>query len=325
MKENQDSLTTRGINGPYFLLIALSVIGMAISLYLTGHYLDVKFPQALVEGSACDINDFFNCDASSLSALSNLWGMPISGFGLLFFINLIASCIFPNARWERSNHLLAWVNVGGCLILLLYTLFFLNSACPFCIGHWVISLLIALLFWKKALPPALPALPVVGIYAGLAVLVLGTLGWNIRDKQNSNTRLATALIRQFDRKPLLEEPNSEHKIHQLTQNFADAPFVSQSFPTFSARRAWILPKISPLSSKGTGKKLRFNTFFIPWIITAMKTSNSPFTLWPVRPLFWPIVRERSLQRFTMKFLNAKTISPKNGSIKGPMSWGSWNA
>ena len=59
MKEKTQSLTTRGVNSPYFLLIILSVIGMAISLYLTNHYMEVKFPQGLSQASACDINSFF--------------------------------------------------------------------------------------------------------------------------------------------------------------------------------------------------------------------------------------------------------------------------
>ncbi|MCY4644129.1 MAG: hypothetical protein OXB88_05870, partial [Bacteriovoracales bacterium] len=168
MEGNQRSLTTDGINGRYFLLLTLSIIGMGITLYLVGHYMDVNFPQDLMGSSACDINSFFNCDAATLSPLSNILGMPIAGLGLLFYINLIASCVFPNARWEQSNHILAWVNVAGCLILFLYSLFFLSSMCPFCMGHWAVSLLVALLFWKKGLPWALPSVKILGIYAGLA-------------------------------------------------------------------------------------------------------------------------------------------------------------
>ena len=263
MRDNNQSITTMGINGPYCLLIILSVVGMAISLYLTNHYMEVNFPQGLAEASACDINSFFNCDASTHSPLSNIFGLPISVLGLLFFINLIASCIFPHASWERANHSLAWLNVLGCLVLFLYTLFFLNSMCPFCMGHWFVSLAIALLLWKKGLPMALPTLRVMGIYLGLALVVVGGFTWNLMGKQKLNSSLSHALIQQFNRKPLIQEPSSPHKIHAGTKNFMDAPLRISKFSDFQCPACLSFAELIPKLIKRYREKINIQYLFFP--------------------------------------------------------------
>ena len=232
MREDNRSVTTQGITGPYFLLVILSVAGMALSLYLTNYYMGVKFPQGLAEASACDINSFFNCDASSHSPFSNIFGLPVSVLGFLFSINILMSCIFPSAAWERANHGLAWVNVLGCLVLFLYTLFVLQTVCPFCMGYWIVAVAIALLLWKKGLPPALPAPSVAAIYVGLAALVIGGFTWNLMSKQQSNDRSAYALIQQFKQRAFVLEPDSPHKIHMGTENFEDAPLRVSEFSDF---------------------------------------------------------------------------------------------
>lgn len=262
-QDDTPSLTTKGITGPYFLLIILSVLGMAISLYLTNHYMGVKFPQGLAEASACDINDFFNCDASSHSPLSNIFGLPISVLGFLFFINLLASCLFPYAPWERANHSLAWVNVAGCLVLFLYTLFALDSVCPFCMGHWIVSLAVALLLWRKGLPMALPTPWVLAIYLGMAGVVIGGFSWNLWGKQKSSDRLAYELIGQFNRRPMLAEPDSPHKIHLGTENFKDSPLRISKFSDFQCPSCTNFAEIIPKLIKRYRGKISIQYLFYP--------------------------------------------------------------
>ena len=155
--------------------------------------------------------------------------------GLLFFVNLLASCIFPHAPWERANHALAWVNVSGCVVLLFYTLFFLDTACPFCIGHWAVSVATAVLFWRRGLPMAAPPLRVLGIYLGLAVVVVGGYTWNIRDKKRSSDNLAYALIQQYNRKPLVEEPESPTRFIPVRPTLKMPRYAFPNSPIFNAR------------------------------------------------------------------------------------------
>ena len=263
MEEKTQSLTTRGINTSYCLLIIFSVIGGAISLYLSNHYMEVKFPQGLFQTSACDINSFFNCDASSLSALSNIFGLPISTLGFLFCINLIASCMFPHENWERANHLLSWINVLGCLILFLYTLISLKSMCPFCIAYWATSLAIAFLFWKKGLTIGAPSPLVMAIYLGLALVVIGGFSWNIANKQKSNHRLASALIMQFNRRPLVKKISSPHKIHMSTEDFQKAPLRISKFSDFQCPSCSSFAEKMPALIKRYKGKINIQYLFYP--------------------------------------------------------------
>ena len=263
MERETRSITTEGITGPYFLLIVLSVAGMAVSLYLTNNYMQAKFPQGLATASACNINSFFNCNSSSFSPISNIAGLPISVLGLLFFVNLLISCIFPHAPWERANHSLAWINVLGCFVLFLYTLFFLDTMCPFCMGHWIISLAIALLLWKRGLPMALPTGRVLGIYLGLSTVVVGGYTWSIQGKKQSSNRLAYALIQQYNRRPLVQGPDSPHKIHLSTQNFKDAPLRISKFSDFQCPACREFAEIIPQLIKRYQGKINIQYLFYP--------------------------------------------------------------
>ena len=254
MEKTQRSVTNEGITGPYCLLLVLAVIGMVCSLYLTNHYMEIKFPQDLAATSACDINSFFNCDAATYSPLSNLFGLPIAVFGILFCANLIASCLFPRRDWEQANHSLAWVNVVGCLVLFSYTLLWLKSICPFCMGYWLLSIAIVWLLWKKGLPPAIPGLTVMLIQLTLALVILGGFSWNIYDRQKSSGRLAFALFDQFKRRPSLKEPTSPHKVYMSTQNFQDAPLRISTFSDFQCPSCLTFAEnIKPLIKRYRGK------------------------------------------------------------------------
>ena len=89
MSENKE-LGNAPIN--WHIINWVSIIGMiATSLYLTNHYFEVHFPTGLTGGSLCDINSFFTCSAATHSHLSNLFGVPISLFGLLIGV-FIGDC-----------------------------------------------------------------------------------------------------------------------------------------------------------------------------------------------------------------------------------------
>ena len=270
------SLTTQGITIPYCLLIVLSVAGIGVTLYLTNHYMQVNFPQGIINPSACDINSYFNCDASTLSPLSNIFGIPIAAFGLLFFLNLFMSCLFPYAPWERANHALAWLNVLGCVTLFIYTIFFLKTACPFCMGHWLISALIALLMWKKALPLALPDGRVILIYVGFTTIVIGGYAWSVQNKHQSSKRLASALMRQFQRKPTLKEPQSPHKVYQKTSTFQDAPLRISKFSDFQCLSCKNFADIVPKLTKRYGNKISIQYLFYPLDQNCNANIKKPF-------------------------------------------------
>ncbi len=226
------SLTLDGFNGRHLLLLLLAVAASGISLYLTNHYMDFHFPSGLVGGSLCDINSTFNCDASTSSAFSNILGIPISVFGLFFGANLILATIFANPDWERINHALSYLNVIGCFILLVYSFFALGSFCPFCMGYWGCSAIIAYLFYKYGVPLSMPSPSSLAIVGALAVFIIGAYGWNISEKEKKAKRMSFALAQQFRNLPAVVTPDSPHKIHMSTENFKDAPLRISKFSDF---------------------------------------------------------------------------------------------
>ena len=264
MNSSKKTLTTQGINSQYFLLLILAISGLAVSLYLTGLYMDVKFPQDLGSAaSVCDINKWFNCDSSTLSPVSNIFGLPISALGSLFMLSLIGSCIFPARTWERTNHSLAWLNVAGCVVLFLYTLFFLKSICPFCSLYWLISVGIALLFWKRGESIGSPDIKVGTVLGMLALIVIGGYSFNIRGKEKTDKRLAYSLFQQFQKQPTLEEPNSPNYIHLSTEKFADAPLRISEFSDFQCPSCKVFAELIPKFIKRYAGKLNMQYVFYP--------------------------------------------------------------
>lgn len=226
------NLTLDGFTTRHIILFLLAIAGVGVSLYLTNHYFDVNFPTGLGAGSLCDINSFFNCDASTKSALSNIAGIPISVFGLLFSLCVIAGSIFPSSNFERTLHGLSYLNAAGCILLGLYTVIELQSLCPFCAGYWTISIIIAFMYHRFALPIEAPKLSTVLPLGALAVIVLGGYGWSIGEKEKKQKRMSYALANQFNNLRTVEEPDSPNKIHMSTDNFMSAPIRITKFSDF---------------------------------------------------------------------------------------------
>jgi uncharacterized membrane protein len=68
----------------YFIL-CLAMIGAG--LYLTSHYIEFHFPDGLITKSLCNFNGpVFSCKNATQSALSNLFGVPISIFAVILGI-----------------------------------------------------------------------------------------------------------------------------------------------------------------------------------------------------------------------------------------------
>lgn len=261
--EDHKGLTGQGITGPHLLLMLLSCVGAGISLYLTSHYMDVNFPSGLNEGSLCDINSTFNCDASSSSIFSNIAGIPISAFGFLFCINLLIASIFPSAEYEKTNHLIAWINIVGCVTLLLFSVFVLGSFCPFCMGYWTVSALILFLFHKFALKPALPDLKIGIILGLLGITIIGWFGYDVADREAKTSRMSYALAKQFQNLPKVQIVESPHKVHMGTNKFFDAPLRISKFSDFQCPACKSFADIIPALVKRYGEKLNIQYFFYP--------------------------------------------------------------
>ena len=104
-------LTTEGLTIPHVIYVLLSLAMVGVSIYLTSHYYEVHFPTGLGKTSSlCDINQFWSCDKTTLSALGSIFYVPTSFFGLIIGLIGIFGAIFSSDEVERTNKFLIYLN-----------------------------------------------------------------------------------------------------------------------------------------------------------------------------------------------------------------------
>ncbi len=130
-------------------LLILSLIGIATSavLLFLHHELLVK---GFGEKSFCTINEWINCDVVNGSSYAEIWGIPLAGLGLLYylivFIETIIALFATNPTSERFA-VLSHLTIGSFLFTL-FTAFIslvkLKALCLLCGALYIIN--IAFLF-----------------------------------------------------------------------------------------------------------------------------------------------------------------------------------
>ncbi|MAG12934.1 hypothetical protein CL630_03955 [bacterium] len=111
------------------LLIALSIAGIIIMAYLTYlHY--VPTPP---DGSVCDIGEGLSCDVVNKSAYSEIFGIPMSVLGILYFILVATLSIWRyNIQTLSFIALFLIVLLGPSLYLSVVSKAVLENICIFC-------------------------------------------------------------------------------------------------------------------------------------------------------------------------------------------------
>ncbi len=129
--------------------IGLSAYSLSISLKIAG--------DGLVNASGCSLGDLVNCDYAHASSYSELFGVPVAGWGLAFFLfaGLAAAlAVFTSNRRAAGGMLgFAWVlSLGGVVFSLVkaYQLYDLGVVCLVCVGMYV-----AIFALTAVIPPAL--------------------------------------------------------------------------------------------------------------------------------------------------------------------------
>lgn len=144
------------------VIIALTVFGFLDAVYLA--------ETALTGGQlACDIDGLTGCNAVAQSVYSQLFGIPLGVYGLvfygLFFILTVATFVRPS---QKIDYLLLGLAGAGalCSLYFLYAQFFLIKAlCIYCVGSAVIAGLLLLASWflvrgtRGLRSPETPSLP----------------------------------------------------------------------------------------------------------------------------------------------------------------------
>ena len=241
-------------------LFVLSALMIGFSLYLTQHYFDLKYPTGLEGKSLCNLNQFFNCDKTTLSAVSNIAGVPISIFGALIGIFVMAGLIFKNEDYERTIYFSLAVNFTGCVALFCYSLFILKGLCPFCTLYYIVSGITLFYFFKKS-ASAKPAIGYLVLFAVIVLAISAVTKMNVDSKSNAQSAVATDLIKQYYSLPNLGSPKivSDYKIATAT----NAPIKMVIFSDFECPACKALSEITPLIAARYEGKIDIQYFFYP--------------------------------------------------------------
>ena len=218
-----------GIN--FHILHIVSAAAMAgLSLYLTLHYFEAKYPEGIGTTSGlCNYSSFISCDITTFSNISNIFGVPISTFGFLMGVWLLTGYFFKSRPIEGTNHFLLIANAIICTFLTAYSFIFLKGFCPLCILYYVSSLLAFFVYFKTSHLKN-PSWKILGSYTLSALVLAGTtFAYNDhkRDEMNKNS---AQLIQYYNQLTSVETPKIEAP-YFLEKTF-DAPLQLIKFSDF---------------------------------------------------------------------------------------------
>ncbi len=125
--------------------IALSVIGILLSLYLTINYFGGSDISYCVTGTDCDV--------VKKSAYSKIFGIPVSALGIIGYGAIIISSLTSLSKKNRWNLLFVFSTLGFAFsIYLTYLeLYIIKAICSYCVvSAIIISLILFLVISKKS-------------------------------------------------------------------------------------------------------------------------------------------------------------------------------
>lgn len=209
-----------------------SVVMILVGIYLTNHYFEVLYPTGL-GGSFCNISTFLNCDITSLSKISNVFGVPISLFGMMLGVFFLLGFLLPKNNLESTNHFLALINFFGCLVLFLFSLFILKGLCPMCFVYYLASGVALFCFYKTS-DLKKPFIKVLAAYLLLTSIPAGGSWYVLTQREETRIQYKKSLVAEYDRLNNLgdlEKPTN-FNLAVATPNFSDAPIRMTIFSDF---------------------------------------------------------------------------------------------
>ncbi len=256
-KSNQLSKQVLGGLGAVFMI--------ALSIYLTNHYFNTKFPTGIGGGGLCDINAFFNCDVATNSIASNIAGVPIAMLGILMGVFVLFGFLFNSEKVEGTVHFLLIINAVGCLLLFIYSLIGLGGLCPGCTLYYIASWVTLFAFFKTSSIRSPDILALVSYGAVFGIVFAITFNF-VQGKQGNVNKLAQSLITQYESLPNLGNPpmESEYKLATIEgTSFKDAPIRIVKFSDFECPACRMLSDILHKVAVQYKGKVAIDYFFYP--------------------------------------------------------------
>ncbi len=128
------------VQATFWIIVLLSFVGILDSGYLTiSHLSNTEVICSIVEG----------CDVVLSSIYSEVFGVPLAGFGLLFYLSLFFGGLYvlgsKNMAFAKKLLVLPLIGLGVSLYLVYLQLFVLNAICQYCMISATLSLLLFIL------------------------------------------------------------------------------------------------------------------------------------------------------------------------------------
>jgi uncharacterized membrane protein len=118
------------------LLIVLSIIGIADSVYLAGS-------AATDTPLVCDINGLGGCNEVAQSPYSKVFGIPLADFGLAFYsILLVLTVLYSRKDGEGLTNSLKAISIIGALLSIYFVFvqfFVIKALCVYCLVSALVS------------------------------------------------------------------------------------------------------------------------------------------------------------------------------------------
>jgi uncharacterized membrane protein len=123
--------------------LGLSAAGLAVSLYLTIDHITAS------PVLACPANATINCEKVLASPPSVILGIPVAGYGLVFFVAMVALTMpfaWRDRRLRRVRLGAGLVGVASVVYLVGVELFVLNTICLWCTAVHVVTIALFAVF-----------------------------------------------------------------------------------------------------------------------------------------------------------------------------------
>lgn len=262
--DKRKSVILDGTINIHLIVVILSLLTLAVTIYLTKHFFDVHFPMGLTGSSLCDINSYLNCDAATNSIISNIFGVPIAIFGALISLFILSNYIFKSTKVEGTLYSILVANLVGCVALFIYSLVSLGSLCPFCTVYYLLSAALFLVFHFKSecRELSIKALTSFGIVIFITSLIFGNI---YKNKKQDNSKIAISLIKDYDSYQNLGNPNPEspYRIASGTERFEDTPIQLSIFSDFQCPACKYLSSSMHSLKRKYKNKINIQYFFYP--------------------------------------------------------------
>ena len=262
---SKKNLTLNGFTLPHTAYVILSVLMIAVSIYLTKHFYQAYFPTGIGTDSLCKGEGFWGCDQATLSMLGHIFYVPTAFFGIIIGALGIIGAIFPSEKMERTNKFFIILNAIACLGLFAFSIIALGGLCQFCTVYYLLSWIAAFLFFKYSDLAPKPDIKISAIYGVLVIVPAIFMRNYFIDQSARQSSLSAQYIQQYQSLRTIGEPTyiSPYKINSATEKWEDAPVRIAVFSDFQCPFCQKVAEQVPELIKGLEDKVNVAYYFFP--------------------------------------------------------------